>query len=301
MDRLELAVVIVTFNTRDLVLQCLQSVCEDAERTNRPYRVIVVDNASTDGTATAIRDAFPLVRLIENSANAGPARAFNQGLVACADSDFVLLMNSDIKVLPGTLGPMMDYLDNHPHIAGVSVRLINPDGSPQKFRTSFGFSHWPRRFDRVFPITFFGTTFHLGRRMAYDEDRVGPFDENYYFFNEDLDWSIRAHRQGLVFHFLPDLPVIHYRGRGQAQNRGRILGELYQANLRLYAKFLGPSVARFVYIVQKAQLLAKLIQLRLVGRHNSPDAAAYRLALEKQHHFMNTLRHGTALVDPLDK
>ena len=301
MDRLDLAVVIVTFNTRDLVLQCLQSVCEDADRTNRPYRMIVVDNASTDETATAIRDAFPQVRLIENSANAGPARAFNQGLLACADSDFVLLMNSDIKVLPGTLGPMMDYLESHPHIAGVSVRLINPDGSPQKFRTSFGVNLWPGRFDRVFPITFFGTTFHLGRRSTYDEGRVGLFDENYYFFNEDLDWSIRAHRQGLVFHFLPDLPVIHYRGRGQAQNRDRILGDLYQANLRLYAKFLGRSWARFAYVIQTAQLLGKLTHLRLVGKHNSPDAAAYRLALEKQHHFMSSLRRGAALADQLDK
>ena len=301
MSSLDLAVVIVTFNTRDLVLQCLRSVCEDADRTGTLYRIIVVDNASTDSTAAAIRDAFPSVHLIQNPANAGPARAFNQGLLACADSEFVLLMNSDIKVLPGTLGPMMDYLDTHPLIAGVSVRLINPDGSPQKFRTSFGFSHWPRRFDRVFPITFFGTTFHLGRRPTYDEDRVGLFDENYYFFNEDLDWSIRAHRQGLLFHFLPNLPVIHYRGRGQAQNRDRILGDLYQANLRLYAKFLGRSWARFAYVIQTAQLLSKLIHLRQAGKHNSSDAAAYRLALEKQRHFMSNLRHGTALPDPLDK
>ena len=184
---------------------------------------------------------------------------------------------------------------------GVSVRLINPDGSPQKFRTSFGVNLWPGRFDRVFPITFFGTTFDLGRRSTYDEGRVGLVDENYYFFNEDLDWSIRAHRQGLVFHFLLDLPVIHYRGRGQAQNRDRILGDLYQANLRLYAKFLGRSWARFAYVIQTAQLLVKLIHLRLVGKHNSPDAAAYRLALEKQHHFMSSLRRGAALADQLDK
>src|SRR2546425_10868202 len=290
MNSLSLAVVIVTFNTRDLVLQCLRSVNKDADKVDRSYRVIVVDNASTDGTAAAIKGAFPAVHLIENPQNVGLARAFNQGLLACADADYVLLMNSDIKVLPGTLGPMMDYLDSYPRVAGVSVRLINPDGSPQKFRTSFGVSLWPGRFDRVFPITFFGTTFHMGHRATYDEDRVGLFDENYYFFNEDLDWSIRAHRQGLVFHFLPDLPVIHYRGRGQAQNRDRILGDLYQANLRLYAKFLGRSWARFAYVIQTAQLLSKLIHLRLAGKHNSPDAAAYRLALEKQRQFINNLR-----------
>jgi len=290
MDRLDLAVVIVTFNTRDLVLQCLQSVGEDAGQTDRPYRVIVVDNASTDDTARAIRDAFPQVQLIENPANVGLARALNQGLAACADSRYVLLMNSDIKVLSGTLGPMMDYLDTHPQVAGVSVKLVNPDGSPQKFRTSFGVVLFPARLDRIFPMTFFGTTFHMGRRTLFDEEQVGLFDEYYFFFNEDLDWSVRAHRKGLVFHYLPDLPVVHYSGKGRAQNRFKLLSELHQMNLYFYAKFYGRLSARIVSLIQTAELVGRLFHLRLAGKHNSPDAAAYRLALEKQRRFIENLR-----------
>jgi len=290
MDRLDLAAVIVTFNTRDLVLQCLQSVCEDADQTERPYRLIVVDNASTDDTATAIRDAFPQAHLIENSTNVGLARALNQGLAACADARYVLLMNSDIKVLPRTLGPMMDYLDTYPHVAGVSVKLINPDGSPQKFRTSFGVVLFPVRLDRIMPITFFGTTFHMGRRALYDEGRVGPFDEYYFFFNEDLDWSVRAHRKGLVFHYLPNLPVVHYSGKGRAQNRFKLLSELHQMNLYFYAKFYGPLSARIVSLLQTVELMGRLVHLRLAGKHNSPDAVAYRLALEKQRRFIENLR-----------
>ncbi len=290
MDRLDLAVVIVTFNTRDLVLQCLQSVGEDAGQTDRPYRVIVVDNASTDDTARAIRDAFPQVQLIENPANVGLARALNQGLAACADSRYVLLMNSDIKVLSGTLGPMMDYLDTHPQVAGVSVKLVNPDGSPQKFRTSFGVVLFPARLDRIFPMTFFGTTFHMGRRTLFDEEQVGLFDEYYFFFNEDLDWSVRAHRKGLVFHYLPDLPVVHYSGKGRAQNRFKLLSELHQMNLYFYAKFYGRLSARIVSLIQTAELVGRLVHLRLAGKHNSPDAVAYRLALEKQRRFIENLR-----------
>ena len=290
MDRLDLAVVIVTFNTRDLVLQCLQSVGEDAGQTDRPYRVIVVDNASTDDTARAIRDAFPQVQLIENSANVGLARALNQGLASCADSRYVLLMNSDIKVLSGTLGPMMDYLDTHPQVAGVSVKLVNPDGSPQKFRTSFGVVLFPARLDRIFPMTFFGTTFHMGRRTLFDEEQVGLFDEYYFFFNEDLDWSVRAHRRGLLFHYLPDLPVVHYSGKGRAQNRFKLLSELHQMNLYFYAKFYGRLSARIVSLIQTAELVGRLVHLRLAGKHNSPDAAAYRLALEKQRRFIENLR-----------
>jgi N-acetylglucosaminyl-diphospho-decaprenol L-rhamnosyltransferase len=289
MDNVALAIVIVTFNTRDLVLQCLQTVTEDAERTTGTHRVIVVDNASTDSTARAVRAAFPAVELIENTTNVGIAPALNQGLQACADCAYVLLMNSDIKVLPGTLGPMLAYLESHPQVAGVSVQLVNPDMSRQKFRTSFGLVLLPERLDRIFRLRFFGNTFHMGRRAIYNEDQVGLFDEFYFFFNEDLDWSVRAHRNGLVFHYLPDLPVVHYSGQGRAQNRLKLLSEFYRMNLYFYAKFYGRVITQTVYLVQVAQILVQLARLRLVGKNQSGDAAAYRAALEKQQQFMRTL------------
>jgi GT2 family glycosyltransferase len=283
----QLSVLIVTFNTRNLLLECLQSVFSDAERSGRTYRVIVVDNASTDGTAATVRAAHPLVELIENPTNVGLAPALNQGLRACADATYVLIMNSDIKVLPGTLGPMLDYLDAHAQVAGVSVQLVNPDGSPQKFRTSYGPVLFPERFDRIFRLRFFGTTFHLGRRALYNEDQVGGFDENYFFFNEDLDWSIRAVRKGLIFHYLPNLPVVHYVGQGRAQNRYRIMSELYPANLYLYTKFYGRFIASLVHLAQQIELSVRLVILRFRAQENSSEAEAYRAAIEKQRKFLS--------------
>jgi GT2 family glycosyltransferase len=285
----QLSVLIVTFNTRDLLLQCLQSVFSDAERSGRTCRVIVVDNASTDGTAAAVRAAHPLVEILENPTNVGIAAALNQGLHACADSTYVLIMNSDIKVLPGTLGPMLDYLDAHAQVAGVSVQLVNPDGSPQKFRTSYGPVLFPERFDRIFRLRFFGTTFHLGRRALYNEDQVGGFDENYFFFNEDLDWSIRAVRRGLIFHYLPNLPVVHYVGQGRVQNRYRIMSELYPANLYLYTKFYGRFIANLVHLAQQIELSLRLAILRFRAQENSSEAQAYRAAIEKQRRFLSKL------------
>jgi GT2 family glycosyltransferase len=196
-------------------------------------------------------------------------------------------MNSDIKVRPNTLGPMMDYLDGHPQVAGVSVQLVNPDGSRQKFRTAFGPVLFPERLDRTFPVTFFGTTFHMGRRAIYNQDQVGEFDEYYFFFNEDLDWSIRAHRKGLVFHYLPHLPVVHYSGQGRAQNRDRLLSDFYRMNLYFYAKFYGRALTRVVYLIQTAELLGRLTALRLTGRYDSREARAYRVALADQRRFMD--------------
>jgi GT2 family glycosyltransferase len=286
MATVTLAIVIVTFNTRDLLLQCLHSVIEDADRAGRRYHVIVVDNASTDGTVMVVGQAYLSVEVIANTANVGLAPALNQGLRACGDAAYVLLMNSDIKVRPNTLGPMMDYLDGHPQVAGVSVQLVNPDGSPQKFRTAFGPVWLPERLDRTFPVTFFGTTFHMGRRVIYNEDQVGGFDEYYFFFNEDLDWSIRAHRKGLVFRFLPHLPVVHYSGQGRAQNRDRLLSDFYRMNLYFYAKFYGRVVTRIVYLIQTAELLGRLVYLRLAGKQGSREARVYRVALEEQQRFM---------------
>ncbi len=283
----QLSILIVTFNTRDLLLQCLQSVYSDADRSGRTYRVIVVDNASADGTGAAVRAAFPPVELIENPSNVGLARALNQGLRACVDSAYVLIMNSDIKVLPGTLRPMLDHLDTHAQVAGVSVQLVNPDGSPQKFRTAYGPVLFPERFDRIFRLRFFGTTFHLGRRAVYNEDQVGGFDENYFFFNEDLDWSIRAVRRGLIFHYLPNLPVVHYVGQGRAQNRYRILSELYPANLYLYVKFYGRFIASLVHLAQEVELAVRLAILRLRAQDNSSEAEAYRAAIDKQRRYLS--------------
>jgi GT2 family glycosyltransferase len=171
------------------------------------------------------------------------------------------------------------------------VRLVNPDGSSQKFRTSFGINLWPQRLNRVSPITFFGTTFHMGRRALYNAAQVGPFDENYYFFNEDLDWSVRAHRKRLVFHYVPSMPVVHYGGLGRGQNRRKILRELYAANLYFYAKFYGRSLTRVIYLIHKTELLGRLAYFRLAGRQNSNDAVAYRLALVKVRRFMERLRY----------
>jgi GT2 family glycosyltransferase len=300
MDNVSLAVVVVTFNTRDLLLQAVQSIFDDAQRAGRSHRVIVVDNASSDGTAAAVREAFPSVHLIENSTNVGLAPALNQGLRACADATYVLLMNSDIKVRPGTLGPMMDHLDAHPAVSGVTVQLIHPDGAPQKFRTSFGIVLLPEPLNRIFPITFFGTTFHLGRRAMYDDDQVGLFDEYYFFFNEDLDWSVRAHRKGFVFHYLPNIPVVHYRGMGRAQNRQRLLTDLYRMNLYFYAKFYRRSWTHLIYYIQTVELLGRLAYLRLVGKHGTDDAAAYRLALDDQRRLMRSLRPPQARGRPTD-
>ncbi|MDI6871444.1 MAG: glycosyltransferase family 2 protein [Bacillota bacterium] len=258
-----LAVVIVTYRTRELVRRCLESVRADLPP-DVPARIIVVDNASRDGTVEMIQRDFPEVHLIANADNRGPAVAYNQGVAAGRDARFVLMLNSDIELRPGTIRPMLVYLETHPDVSGVLGRLYNPDGTPQYMRVQI--KQWRKpAWDRPFRATFVSTCFLMARREAFQ--RVGPFDEAYYFHNEDLDWSERATRLGLRFIYLPEVGVFHHCSAGKKQNYGPIMAELYPSNLYYFHKFYGPAVAVLA-------MLGMLVELHLTLRRLARKAAA---------------------------
>lgn len=246
-----LAVVVVTYQTRELLREFLLSLRSEIESlTGVAVNVVVVDNASTDGTVEMVRDEFPEVRVVANAANLGPARAFNQGLAeVLSDADVVLLANSDIYIHAGTLKRMIEFLGSHPEVDGCCGRLYNPDGTPQVTRTRI-VSLWPVSKDKPHRATFPGTTFSMIRASAFA--RIGGFDETYYFYNEDLDWAERARRAGLRFEYIPEASVTHYGSQGRRHNVSRIRRELYRANLYYYRRHY-PALAPLAYL---GQLLA---------------------------------------------
>jgi N-acetylglucosaminyl-diphospho-decaprenol L-rhamnosyltransferase len=269
-----LAVVIVTYRTRELVRRCLESVRNDLP-VGRPTLTIVVDNGSGDGTSEMIQHLFPEVKLVSNPENLGPAVAYNQGLeAACAR--FVLLLNSDVQIPRGTLAPMVRYLEEHPGVDVVSGRLRNPDGTPQFTRTKvFGVES---RSPRPFRITFVGTGFFMARAEAFAA--VGLFDEFYYFSNEDLDWSERAIRMGLRMVCLPEVSVVHDGRAGARQNAGPILAELYRSNFYYFHKFYGPIVARTARAVMAWEIAAR--RHALVKRTRAAESAEEREACGRE-------------------
>lgn len=272
-DTPELAVVVVTYRTRELVRRCVESVLADLPP-GVAARIIVVDNASGDGTVEMFRRDLPEVQVIANSENRGPAAAYNQGVQAGleAGARFILMLNSDIELLTGTLGPMLDYLHAHSEVSGVLGRLHNPDGTPQYMRVQIKQWHEPP-WDRPFAATFVSTCFLLARREAFL--RVGPFDEAYFFHNEDLDWSERATRLGLRFMYLPGVRVRHHGSAGKNQNPGPILAALFPSNLYYFHKFYGPVAAR---LAKWAMLLQIHLELRKLAR----EAAASRNPAERE-------------------
>lgn len=219
----------------------------------------MVDNASSDGTADMVRDEFPTVHLLVSPENLGPARGFNRGLAeALKDADVVVIMNSDVTILPGTTQKMLTFLETHPWGDGVSVPLYHPDMTPQKTRTHIV---------RVFPVNkrkpfredFPGTTFAMIRAGAIR--KVGGYDENYYFYNEDLDWAQRAKRLGCVFYHLPEGGAIHAGGQGRKQNVSAIVAELYRSNVYYYKRYW-PELAWLAYTLLKLEITMNTRRLR---------------------------------------
>ncbi|HET7037214.1 MAG TPA: glycosyltransferase family 2 protein [Thermomicrobiaceae bacterium] len=260
----DLSAVIVAWNTRDLLLACLASLEREAARAGLALETIVVDNASTDGTAAAVRAAFPGVRLLAQRENRGFAAASNLGIRATGGRA-VLLLNPDTELQPGSLGALWRALHAMPHVGLVGALLLNPDGSLQSAGYRFPglaqqvldfFPLHPRlagsrlngRFSSGDGRTPFAVDHPLGacmllRREAIDE--VGPLDEGYFMYSEEIDWCRRLKAAGWTILTAPAARVVHHGGRSTGQVSRAMLVELHRSRARYFRRHnprvLGPS------------------------------------------------------------
>lgn len=245
-------IVIVNWNTRDLLAACLDAVYADDPAT----RVVVVDNASADGTVEALSPRFPQARWIASAENLGFARGNNLALRE-VETEFAWLLNPDTEVRPGALAALEAWLDAHPRAAVAGAGLWNPDGTPQAcsfaFPTPVGSAaEWlflPRRLarlrDRAFrlaprreagPTDWVLGAAMLVRTRAMQE--VGLLDEGFFMYSEELDWCHRFRTAGWEVHLVPDAPVMHHGGAGTAQVRERMLIELFASRARYFQRNL---------------------------------------------------------------
>ncbi len=244
------SVIILSFNTRSLTLDCLERFAKPV--LDRGWEVILVDNASVDGTADAVRKRFPRVTIIESADNRGYAAGNNLGLRR-ASGETVILLNSDVQVTPGALEALVDYLAAHPQVAAVSAGLGTPDGQPQAF--AFGDEPTPgyllrrglRRLSGRGPLHNWAVDHPVDadwvsgaclavRRQALEQ--VGLPDEGFFLYFEDVDWCLRMRRVGWRVVYQPGIRVVHLGG---ASEPGRsTANHLYHESLvRFYHKHYG--------------------------------------------------------------
>ncbi len=266
-----LSIVIVNYNSGNYTAQCLDSI-----RTAAPalhYEIILVDNASSDGSPDWLAERYPEVRLIHSPENRGIAGGNNLGIRA-ARGRYILLLNNDTLVLPGTPERVVSYLEEHPDVAGVGGNLLNPDGSFQAGYVDFpslwqeflivsklgsllrpGYpSHPPAAEERE--VDWMSTAFMAFRREALEE--VGLVDEEYFIYSDETDLQYRLKQAGWKIVYLPDLRTIHFGGRSLNPWRRRHL--VYRGKLLFFRKHYGPwrtAVLRTLFAT--ASLLKLLI------------------------------------------
>lgn len=261
----DLSIIIVNWNTRELLAGCLSSVisCQLSVTDNCQLttETFVIDNASSDGSAAMVRERFPWARLIENAENAGFARANNQG-IAAARGRYLLLLNPDTVVHPGALAALVAFMDAQPAAGACGARLLNGDGSLQPachpmltpgrefWRLLFLDRLWPRatypmgRWDTVTPrrVEAIKGACLLLRREALDQ--VGPLDESYFMYTEEVDLCHRLAQAGWELWYVPAAVVTHY-GEGSSRQAAKAMYvQLYHSKVQFYRKFGGEGGAR---------------------------------------------------------
>jgi hypothetical protein len=227
----DLTIVILSWNTKDLLVKCLESVA----RAHRPpmLEVIVVDNASKDGSAEAVAASFPWVRLIRNERNEGYARGNNIGIRA-SRGRHVLLLNSDTEVAPRAFYALVRFLDDHPAYGAAASRLWNPDGTVQRacmrFPTPLTAIFYDARPGRWWPDNWivrrhFVKSFdHIDSRDVQQPpgaalcvrrevlERVGMLNEELFLFFNDVDFCKRILAAGWRIRYLADSNMVHHGG-----------------------------------------------------------------------------------------
>jgi len=243
---MKLSVVIVSYNVCALLEACLRSV--EKALAGIEGEVIVVDNASSDGTVSTLQPLFPKVRFIANLENYGFARANNQA-IRLSKADYVLLLNPDTVVGEDTLRGCVEFFDAHPEAGGVGVRMLTGEGHPAPesrravptpwvaFLKMLGFSrryymsHLP--WDKPARIEVISGAYCMLRRKALDE--VGLLDEDFFMYGEDIDLSFRLLKGGWQNWYLP-FDIIHYKGMSTQKSSFRYVHVFYQAMLIFFRK-----------------------------------------------------------------
>lgn len=243
---MKLSIVIVSYNVRDYLENCLQSVSRALEGIEG--EVFVVDNHSDDDSVETVRAQYPWVRLIENQENMGFSRA-NNIAIREARGEYVLLLNPDTIVEEATLREVLRFMEEHPKAGGAGVMMHNADGSlaPESrralptpwvsclkmlgFTKRYYMSHLP--WDQPSRIEVISGAFCFLRKKALDE--VGLLDEDFFMYGEDIDLSYRLMKGGWENWYLP-YPITHFKGKSTQKSDYRYVHIFYKAMLIFFRK-----------------------------------------------------------------
>ena len=279
---MKLSIVIVSWNTKDLLEACLRSVY--TYPLEQPFEVWVVDNQSKDDTVAMVRSQFPQVELIASEENLGFAGGNNRAIPHC-QGEYILLLNPDTELKPGALNALVAFMDAHPEAGAAGSRLLNADGTLQPSchpRPTLSREFWRMFYlDAVVPYGSYDMSkWQLDQPREVDVlmgaslllrksvlDKVGLLDEGYFMYSEEVDLCFRLQKAGWRLFWVPQSQVVHYWGQSAKQVLAEMFLQLYRGKLRFFRKHYGwLTVALYKVVLGLAALLrlalAPLVWLR---------------------------------------
>lgn len=267
---MDLSIIIVSWNTCDLLESCLKSVFDTMQGEN--FEVIVVDNASKDNSVEMVQRLFSKVKLIRNQENVGFARANNQALQE-SSGRYVLLLNSDAFLRDGCIEQMIRMMDESPDIGIAGANLISVDGQPQvshgplptlysEVRSLLGLDKLSKFIIRacsqpaVINTGMVSGACLMARRSMLNQ--IGLLDEQFFMFSEEIDLCLRAHEAGWRVVHIPDARVIHVGGGSTGITPKRLL-LLYQGKLLYFSKHHGQIGKNQLLVAIKLTSVIKML------------------------------------------
>lgn len=263
-NHIDVAVIIVSWNVRDYLADCLRSVYAEFHRHGLRGGIWVVDNQSTDGSPDLVQDLFPRVHLIPNENNPGFGAANNQGMQAAAASNprYYFLLNPDTYVRPNGINQLVQFLDTHPAAGMATGRLVYGDGRfqhsafafpgisqllfdlfplPQRLYETRANGRYPRRLyhpkNQPFQVDHpLGACMMVRRDVA---EATNGFDESFFMYCEELDWAWRIRAAGWQIYTVPAAEIVHYGGESTKQVKARSVIDLWESRAKFYRRHYG--------------------------------------------------------------
>lgn len=287
---MDCSIIIVSYNTKKLLSDCITSINETLEGVSFSYEIIVVDNASTDGSREFLKKQKAPVSVFLNKENEGFGKGNNQGIIK-AKGEYVLLLNSDTKVEKQAIETLLLFSKTHPNTF-VGPKLFNADGTPQ---TSCGpFFTLPVVFAALFlkgdingltrwspnvlkQVDWLSGAAIMGKKALFEDGLL--FDEGIFMYMEEVDLLYRAKRKGIKTYFLPESHIIHLGCGGSTERRKHAILNIYRGFLYLYQKHYGETSYSILKMMLKFKAFLGIIVGSMTGNEDLKETyeKAYRL------------------------
>lgn len=276
---MDLSIIIVSYNTKDLLRNTIKSVIDTVERIS--YEIIVVDNNSQDGSISMVKEEFPQVILIESGENLGFPKGNNLGIKR-AKGRYILLLNSDTVVLHNTLDSCVEYMESNNHIGALGCKILLSSGKldhacKRGFPTPEASFYYLLKLDKLFPkVKKFGEyrlscigeddesevdsltgAFMMVSRKAIE--KAGLLDESFFMYGEDLDWCYRIKEKGYKVFYYPKVSIIHYKGASSRKKRWKTLYEFHRAMIIFYNKHYRDKYNSLISLIVYIGIFLRLI------------------------------------------